>query len=111
MSLGSAGVPRLTVDPIGGLPGHELPAVESVGAVGAPVVPVSTSGQAMLLWMMVVAGLAASLVRKLCMAAGVSALSGAMVGSPLTRLPVTWLFPWIVFWSATVLNAFSTFCS
>ncbi len=111
MSLGSAGVPRLSVCPIGGLPGHPLPPVESVGAVGAPVVPVRTSGQAMLLWMMVVAGLAASLLRKVYMVVGVSEVSGAMVLSPVTSVPLTWLLPWTVFWSATVLNAFSTFCS
>src|SRR6266568_164131 len=60
-SLGSADEPRLIVWPTGGLPGHPLPAVESVGVLAVATAPVRRSGHARLLWITVVAGLAASL--------------------------------------------------
>ena len=48
-SLGSVVEPRLMVWPMGGLPGHPLPAVERVGVLAVATAPVSTSGQARLL--------------------------------------------------------------
>ena len=65
----------------------------------------------MLLWMTVVAGLAASFVRKVCIVVGVMVESAAMVGRPDVRMPFTWLLPWTVACRAGVLKAFSTFCS
>src|SRR2546421_2953640 len=96
-SLGSVVEPRLRVCPTGGLPGHPLPAVESVGVLAVATAPVRTSGQARLLWITVVAGLAASLLRKACMVVGLKAESGAMVGRPLVSAPLLWLLPWTVF--------------
>ena len=109
--MGSVLEPRLSVDPTGGLPGHPLPAVESVGVLAVATAPVRTRGQARLLWITVVAGLAASLLRKLCIVVGFRAESGAMVGRPLVSAPVLWLLPWTVFCLVTVSKALSTFAS
>src|ERR1700730_2887499 len=110
-SLGSVVEPRLRVCPMGGLPGQPLPPVDSVGALAVATAPVRTSGQARLLWITVVAGLAASLLRKACMVVGVSEASGAMGGRPLVSAPVLWLLPWTVFCLVTVSKAPSTFAS
>src|SRR6266566_737899 len=92
---------------MGGLPGHPLPAVDSVGVLAVATAPVRTRGQARLLWITVVAGLAASLLRKFIMTVGFSEASGAMVVRPLVSTPLLWSFPWTVFCLATVSKALS----
>src|SRR3990170_914821 len=57
--------------------------------------------------MTVVAGLAASWLRKLCMAFGERVASGAMVSNPDVRTPLLWCLPWTVSCLGTVLNALS----
>src|SRR5207245_3542273 len=62
-SLGSVLEPRLSVDPTGGLPGHPLPAGESVGVLAVATATVRTRGEARLPWLSRVAGVAIRLLR------------------------------------------------
>ena len=61
--------------------------------------------------MTLVAGLAASLLRKFCTVVGVMVLSAEMVLYPEVAVPLTWLFPCTVSCLATVSKPLSTFCS
>src|SRR5213593_5011784 len=111
MSCGLLGVPRLSVWFV------PQPLVNVGVEVGDPPPPVICIGQAIVDCKIWVLGLAMSVVKKVCIVAGVRALDAPIALRPVASAPVPWsrpaTFPCLsVTWlDVPDVNALSTFCS